>query len=318
MYDVVCVGSALLDIYIKSGKFTKIESGQYAEGVALCEEYGGKTEVEQLVIASGGAGTNAAVAFARKGLKTALIAEVGKDLAAATIKAELSREGVDWSLLSEVEGEETGMSVILVAPDAGRSALIYRGASKLLTKPDIKWDEVRAKWMYLGTVGGEVELMEGLIGHAKTYGLKVMVNPGMGEIEKIRSQMMDDGLQIFRGVEVLMMNREEAAALLELPLQEEAVWQGTWQIEGPHWVVVTDGKAGGLVMGEQKRLVYKAERVEAVEETGAGDAFGTGLAYALMQGKDIETAIAWGKKQAGSVIAHMGAKQGLLRATDFA
>ena len=172
--------------------------------------------------------------------------------------------------------------------------------------------------MYLGTVGGEVELMEGLIGHAKTYGLKVMVNPGMGEIEKIRSQMMDDGLQIFRGVEVLMMNREEAAALLELPLQEEAVWQGTWQIEGPHWVVVTDGKAGGLVMGEQKRLVYKAERVEAVEETGAGDAFGTGLAYALMQGKDIETAIAWGKKQAGSVIAHMGAKQGLLRATDFA
>lgn len=306
MYDVICVGSALLDVYVKTPGLVK-------QGEILGAEFGGKTEVEELEVASGGAGTNAAVSFTRKGLKTALIAEVGQDLVAATIKEELSREGVDLELVSQVEGEETGMSVILVAPDGGRSALIYRGASKMLHKDDIRWDEVRAKWIYIGTVGGDVDLLEGLIGHGKTYGMKVMVNPGMGEIEQLAKHDTRYTIHdLFEGVEVLMVNREEAAALTGLPLEEDAAWRGTWQIEGPHWVVVTDGRNGGVVMGEGRRIAYEAAQAKTVEETGAGDAFGTGLAYALMQGKEIETAIEWGKKQAGSVISFMGAKKGLL------
>lgn len=314
MFDVICVGSALLDIFVKSEKFKKIEA---SSGVALCEEYGGKTEVEEMAVVSGGAGTNAAVSFARKGLKTALIAEMGRDLVAGTIKQELVREDVDLMMLSEVEGEKTGMSVILVAPDGGRSALIARGASKMLTNEDIHWDKLDTKWLYVSALGGELWLMQSLIGHARDHQLKIAVNPGMGEIEKIRSQMTDHGLQIFEGVEVLLMNREEAAVLLGLPLEEEAAWRGTWGIPGPHWVVVTDGKNGGVVMGEEKQIFFDAGKTRVVEETGAGDAFGSGLVYALMEGRDIETAIKWGKNQAESVVSYMGAKQGLLTAEEI-
>jgi ribokinase len=108
MFDVICIGSALLDIFLKSPQFKKVPNGEFQDGVALCEEYGGKTEVSEVVVASGGAGTNNAVSYARKGLRTALIAEVGQDLIASTIKEELSRENVDLSMLSEVQGEETG------------------------------------------------------------------------------------------------------------------------------------------------------------------------------------------------------------------
>jgi sugar/nucleoside kinase (ribokinase family) len=52
--------------------------------------------------------------------------------------------------------------------------------------------------------------------------------------------------------------------------------------------------------------------VEAVEETGAGDAFGSGLVAALIQGKEIEEAIEWGKRQAAKVVQYMGAKRGLM------
>jgi sugar/nucleoside kinase (ribokinase family) len=312
-YDVICAGSALLDVLVKSGKFTKVPSGDFSDGVALCEEYGGKSEVDALVVATGGAGTNNAVSFKRKGLNTALIAEVGKDLVAATIKEELNREVVDISMLSEVQGEETGLSVILIAPDGGRSALIYRGASKMLTKEDIHWDQVRANWLYLSTLGGDLALMEGLIGHGKTYGMKVVVNPGMGEIDKLRRQETRYRLEdLFQGIEVLMMNREEAAALTGLPLEDDSAWRGTWTIPGPRWLVVTDGKNGGMVTGEGRQLYYEAEKCQVVEETGAGDAFGSGFVYALIQGKEIETAVKWGLKQSVSVISFMGAKQGLL------
>jgi sugar/nucleoside kinase (ribokinase family) len=70
-------------------------------------------------------------------------------------------------------------------------------------------------------------------------------------------------------------------------------------------------------MGEGKQIFFTAQETKVVEETGAGDAFGTGLVYALMQGKEIETAIDWGKKQAAAVVSYMGAKQGLLTAADF-
>lgn len=319
MFDVICVGSALLDIFVKSEKFKKVNvpvppsPGGFGEarGVALCEEYGGKTEVEEMAVVSGGAGTNTAVSFARKGLKTALIAEVGRDLVAGTIKQELVKEDVDLLMLSEVEGEKTGMSVILVAPDGGRSALIARGASKMLTNDDIAWEKLDAKWLYVSALGGELWLMQSLIGHARDHDLKIALNPGMGEIQAIK-RLSAQAIEVWQGVEVLLMNREEAAVLLGLPLAEEAAWRGTWEIPGPHWTVVTDGKKGGAVMGEGKQFFYEAAEAKVIEETGAGDAFGSGLVYALMQGKDIYEAVEWGKKQAAAVVSYIGAKQGLL------
>lgn len=309
MYDVICVGSALLDIYLKSDKFRQVKSGDYADGIALCEEFGGKTEVQELEVSSGGAGTNAAVSLARKGLKVALVAEVGKDLVAATIKEELLREGVDLTMLSEVEGEETGMSAILVTPDGGRSALIYRGASKMLTKTDINWEKLDAQWLYISSLGGEMVLLEGLIGHARTKGINVLVNPGMKEIEQLP---LWGGVSLFNGVKVLMVNREEAGVILKVNLEDEAIWKSDWRINGPQFTVITDGKNGGRVSNGEEVWWYQPLIVPVVEETGAGDAFGSGLVAALIKGKDIHEAVEWGKRQAASVVSYMGAKKGLL------
>jgi ribokinase len=307
MHDVICIGSALLDIFLKSDKFG-------VSGNTMGVEYGGKTEVNEVEVSSGGAGTNNAVSFARKGFSTALVAEVGRDLVAATIKEELVREKVDLAMLSEVVGEETGLSSILVTPDGGRSALIYRGASKMLTKEDINWGSIQAKWLMISSLGGEMPLLEGLIGHARTYGIKVAVNPGKLELERIKEW---GGVNLFNGIEVLILNREEAALLMGTNFESDDVWRGEWWIPGPKYVVVTDGKDGGVVLGEGQKRWFEAEKVTVVEETGAGDAFGSGIVAALMQGKDIDTAINWGKKQAASVVSFMGAKKGLLRLTDL-
>jgi sugar/nucleoside kinase (ribokinase family) len=307
--DVVCVGSALLDVYLKSDAFVKVPSGDFAGGVALCEEYGGKTEVQEAEVASGGAGTNAAVSFARKGLTTALVAEMGRDLVAATIKEEMVREGVDISHLVEEESEETGISSIMVAVDGGRSVAVYRGASRQLTKSDIDWEWLKPRWLYISSLGGEMSLLEGLVGHAKTNGIQVAVNPGMSEIEQVRDW---GGMELFAGVAVLLVNRKEASYLMGIDFENEQVWREERCLYSPRVTVITDGRRGGKVCADGRGILYEAVEANTVEETGAGDAFGSGFVAGLAMGKDIETAIEWGKKQAASVVQYMGAKRGLL------
>jgi ribokinase len=307
-FDVICVGSALLDVYMKSDKFVKVSSEKFDEGVALCEVYGGKTEVVEAEVTSGGGGTNNAVSFARKGFKTALISEMGTDLVATTIKEELVREGVDTSMLVCEEDEKTGISTIMVSSEGGRSVAVHRGASKMLTKEDIDWDRLRPKWLHISSLGGEMALLEGLIGHAKAKGIRLSVNPGKSEIEKINDW---GGMSLFNGVDVLFLNREEAGMLSDMDLANDNNWSN-FSMSGPKYTIITDGTHAGKVCDQEACDFFEVNQVNMVEQTGAGDAFGTGVVTALLLDKSMEEAIKWGKRQAASVVSYMGPKKGLL------
>lgn len=307
--DVICVGSALLDMYMKSDQFVKIPLAQMGEGVALCEVYGGKTEISESELTSGGGGTNNAVSFARKGFRTALIAEMGTDLVAATIREELTREGVDVSMLVQEKSEETGMAAILVSQDGGRSVAVYRGASKMLTKSDIPWDKLNASWLHISSLGGDIALLEGLLGHAKAHGIRVAVNPGMTELKQASTW---GDIQLFSDVDVLLLNREEASVLLKKDLSDDVVWHSDFSVHGPKITIISDGVRNGRVCRDGVCQWYGVQPVSMVEQTGAGDAFGTGLVSALMLGKSPEEAIDWGKRQAASVVSFMGPKKGLM------
>lgn len=322
-YDVICVGSALLDIYMKSGAFKAINVGDlpgdktgFAGGVALCEEFGGKTEISEMEVTTGGGGTNNAVSFARKGLKTALIAEMGLDLIARTIVTELKEEKVATEFIVQEKDEETGMSVMLVDPSGGRSALIFRGASGMLGVGDLPFAKMQATWLHISSLGGQTAVLKALIVFAREKGVKVAFNPGKADIEAI---LREGGLiqDTLGGIEVLLTNREEAELLSGIPLNDPVVWQSSQEIPGVAWWVVTDGKNGGKVMGGGKLLWYETLKVETVEETGAGDAFGSGLVAALIYGETMEAAITWAKKQAASVVSYMGPKKGLLQLNEI-
>ncbi len=307
-FDVICVGSALLDVYMKSDKFEKVSSDKFNEGVALCEVYGGKTEVMDAEVTSGGGGTNNAVSFARKGFKVSLISEMGTDLVAATIKEELVREGVDTSMLVCEENEETGISTIMVSSKGGRSVAVHRGASKMLTKEDIDWDRLYPRWLHISSLGGEMPLLEGLIGHAKAKGIRLSVNPGKAEIEQINDW---GGMSLFNGVDVLFLNREEAGMLQSMDLSSEKSWSN-FSMSGPKYTIITDGTRAGKICDQKACEFFEVDRVNMMEQTGAGDAFGTGVVTALLKNMSMDEAIEWGKKQAASVVSYMGPKKGLL------
>ena len=136
----------------------------------------------------------------------------GKDPASETILAELEHEGLDLSFVVQEENEITAVSVILLSGVGGNSIVTYRGASKMLTAGDIPLDKLGmilkpGGWIYLTSVGGDMELVEKVLAWGKEKGRKVFWNPGAAEIGQIKNFP-----------DVLQLNRQEATVFLELIL----------------------------------------------------------------------------------------------------
>lgn len=310
-YDVVTMGSAVLDIYLKSSEFKKINSGEFEGGVALCEAYGGKVEVEEIAVTSGGGGTNTAVSFARKGFHVGVVAEMGQDLIGAMVVKELEQEGVDTSMLIQEVDEQTGVSSIMVsAVDGDRSVAVYRGASKMLTREDIDWERLKTNWLYISSLGGQVELLRELLQFADRNSIRVAVNPGKPEIQAIAAS--GERGEFFSDADLLILNREEAQLLTGERYDDESVWKSEACMLGPKTCIITDGPNGGKACSGGVCHFWQAGEQKAIERTGAGDSFGSGLVAALMKGKSLEEAVVWGDRQASSVVRFMGPKKGLL------
>lgn len=295
---MVTVGSAVLDIFMKSDKFRVVKSGDIPGGIAMCEVYGGKMEVEEVTILSGGGATNTAVSFARKDLKTAVVAEMGNDPQSLLIHRDLEEAQVDTRFLVQEASETTAVSVVLIADDGGRSIMVHRGAAAMLTKSDLPLDEIETRWLHISSLGGNVELLKTLLHWAKGKQIRVSLNPGMREI-----QHREKLLSLLNFVEILFLNKNEA----------EALWGIDDKNHGAYVSVITDGERGGSVNVGGKVSVFEGIKVKkVVDTTGAGDAFASGMVAGVLYGKTYEQAVKWGVKNATNVLKYIGAKKGLL------
>ncbi|HSW89473.1 MAG TPA: carbohydrate kinase family protein [Patescibacteria group bacterium] len=297
-FDVVSIGSAVLDMLFVSKSFTPTAvSGE----MMLCEISGGKVNVEQAVLSSGGAATNTSVSFARQGLKAAFVGELGKDPAAQVIIDECAREGVDTSLVVEMPDEQTGMSAIMVAPDGSRSAMTFRGASYQLSHQDIPYASLEGtKHIHLSSVGNS-DLIRELFLWCRDHKVGLSWNPSKDELEDVVLRTGD----LFEYVcDQIIVNDQEFAVIESK--KERLFKMGKL-------LVITKGKDGGEIYQDGSSRHFEAKPVKAVSELGAGDAFASGLVGALLRGKSLDEAIAFAVDNATSVVQSLGAKTGLLR-----
>ena len=307
-YDVVSVGSAVLDIFMKSDKFRVVQSGDIPGGIAMCEVYGGKMEVEQVKIVSGGGATNTAVSFARKDLKAAVIAEMGNDPQSLLVQRDLEEAQVEIRFLVQEQDETTAVSVVLIADDGGRSIMVHRGAAAMLTKSDVPLDDIETRWLHISSLGGNMDLLKTLLTWAKNKGVRVSLNPGLTEIGH-----KDKLLPLLPMVEILFLNRDEAKELWGIDYKNDSLWQSMQSLPGAYVSVITDGARGGKMSANGKVSFYAGEKVKkVVDSTGAGDAFASGMVAGVLYGKTYEQAVGWGSANASAILSHIGAKEGLL------
>lgn len=304
MYDIISIGSSIVDSFIKSQAFQVQKSEQ---GTFLCQMYGEKIDVDEYIVVTGGGGSNTAVGFARMGFRTGIVTELGKDVFAQFILDELRKEVVATNMVVSEKNEKTGGSIILLGEDGSRTIMVHRGASAELDAKDIPVQHIeRSKWIHLSSIAGQMQALQEIFKAVKKSDTKLSWNPGNAELELLSSgKLYPSELP----VAILFVNEHEwqMISAQRVKLLETI----------PH-VVVTHGKQGGEVYIDGKpHTKFLAKETKMVDETGAGDSFIVGYLTGQIKKKTIIESCNWGKRNAESVIKKIGAKPGLLTITQL-
>lgn len=307
--NIICIGGASQDVFL-TGK--ALAGKRDVRTRATVEQFplGDKLSIDEVYHATGGDASNAAVTFARQGLKTSFVGKVGRDVAGAEVLRELRREGVDIDAAVTDSQKGTTYSTILVAPSGERVILSYAGAAHDLKPKDIDWPSLKADWFYVASMHGNFELLEKVVTYAKHNDIKVAYVPSKTDLLKPKKL-----LKILPGIHALLGNVQEMQKLFGAQDVRELMLS---TIGAAHYIVMTDGPDGVYVSDSDR--IYRApayKKVKVVDRTGAGDAFGAGFIAAIAQGKTIADAVTLGSANATSVVQYYGAKQGILKAQNL-
>jgi len=234
----------------------------------------------------GGKGANQAIAAARCGARVMFLGAVGDDHFADSLRHQLLLEGVGSELIREVDG--TSGVAIIVVDDSGENRIIVVGdansAITSLTTPEL--DAITGADILMLQLELPVSASTAAARHAHDNGTMVFLNPS--PVQPIPRDFLDC-------IDVLILNEHEADRYGDLLLN--AVGH----------VIVTRGASGSTYRGPQGELKVPAFEVEAVDTTGAGDAFAGALAANWSQGP--EEALRWASAAGALAATHMGAYQ---------
>ena len=328
---VLTIGTATRDFVLK-GDFFRIvhdpkhlKKAGFSTGEAQCFAVGlgGKVEIDKPVFSLGGGAANSAVTFARQGFSTESIIKIGRDQNGKEILDFLRQEKVRVTPVFD-KNLGTSFSVILISSDGERTILNYRGASKDLLISEIPKKEFDADLVYVVPGAIEVGVVASVVAKLKKRGALIAMNPS-GHYLVLGAKKLQP---IFDYLDIIILNREEAAALTSRKYEdEEGIFKKFDGMVGG-LAVMTDGPKG--VMVSDGRSIYKAgiykEKCVA-DRTGAGDAFGSGFVAGLLQkskGKikkfekeDILRGIRLGSANATSKVEKIGAQAGILTKREF-
>lgn len=315
-FDVITIGAATRDVFLRSKAIKIMRDASFSTGEAECFALGSKLEVDEIVFETGGGGTNAAVSFARQGLRTGFAGKVGAtDARGQEILKALKQERVDISIATLDRKKVTGYSVLLLTSRGERTVLVYRGASADFQPPDFHWTKMKTKWFYVSSLAGKLPILKSIWHHAARTGAKIAWDPGAGELALGREKL----LPLLRQTAILHVNQEEAARLMGMGYeQDEASFDLIRQLVGGV-TIVTGGTEGALAGTPSASWRSETHPIQVVDTTGAGDAFTSGFtAMYIRSAGNIPKSLQFATANAESVIKYIGAKKGLLRTKNIA
>lgn len=310
-YDVITIGSATRDVFMRSRHIRIVKDPTFSTGEAECFALGSKIDIEEIVFETGGGATNTAVSFARQGLKTAFVGRIGHaDVRGKEVLRAIAKEGVDTSLVVNDKRAMTAYSVILLTARGERTVLVYRGASAKFRAKELPLSRMHARWLYLTALGGNASVIGAVFRHAERTAANVAWNPGAAELAWGYKKL----LPLLRRTAVLFLNREEASSLLGVNYAHDRLVFKRLCFALPGLVVITEGTKGAVVCDNRRKYVSSTHRLSVVDTTGSGDAFGSGfLGWYIRTRGNIKQSLQFATANAESVLQHIGAKAGLLR-----
>jgi len=209
----------------------------------------------------GGKGANQAVASARAGARTAIVASLGMDDAGDLLRDALSGSGVDLSLVSSSSSTPTGTAIITVDDSGENSIVVAPGANGELTLSEDAARVVgRAK-----IVLSQLEIPFATVQEAAATSSYFILNAAPA------AELPDD---LLADVDLLVVNETEAEMI--------AGADRSALLKRVPAAVVTLGGAGAVILTRDgDEIEVPGVQVDVVDTTAAGDTFCGVLAAAL-------------------------------------
>lgn len=308
--DVLSVGDVVIDDFIRLlDKEEKVEHEKNGD-TWLAIPFGTKIPFDHNeVVPAVGNAANASVAFARLGLKSGLVANIGDDERGRTILDSLHKDKVDTRFVHINPGKKSNYHYVLWYKDE-RTILIKH------EEYDYEWPHFRIndipKWIYFSSISEHaMEYHDQLAAWLESHPtVKLAFQPGTFQISAGVHRLK----KIYQHTEVLAVNREEATTITGGNHADLHDLIDKLHGLGPKIVVVSDGHAGAYASDGTNRFkmpIYPDPK-PPYDRTGAGDAFTSTFVAAIMKGADIEGALLWAPVNSMSVVQKVGAQAGLL------
>lgn len=254
-------------------------------------------------IGPGGKGANQAVAAHRAGADIKLITKIGNDEFGELAKNNFIKEGMDVSNIYIDDNRETGAALIMVDEVSSENKIVViPGACENITDCDIETSSKLIKGcdFFLTQLETNIDSIEKSIKLAAEHGAKVIFNPA--PIQPISKE-------ILKYVDIITPNEVEASILTGIKIESEndaKIVAKKLQEMGVKNIVITLGSKGCYVKTENEEKFIPSFKVEAVDTTGAGDAFNGGFVTALSEGKNIFESAIFGNAVAALSVTKLG------------
>jgi sugar/nucleoside kinase (ribokinase family) len=307
--DVVVVGDVATDFFIHipdtSAAVRVGDDGQWLEipfGTKLLSD-------KSAIVAAGGDAANAAVAFARLGLRVALAAFLAHD-----------QFGRDLLFGLHVERVNTNLVHIDNLTETNRNYILWYGADRTIFVrhqnfnyhwPHLRPSEVPA-WIYLTSVGSnsleyENQILEWL---EENPAVHLAFRPGTAQLEAGAAGLA----HLCARSEVLILAEDDAKAFVGEGSKETDDLLGELLALGSRSVVLADRDGGARAADGEHHYVVPPfpDSTPVYERTGADDAFAATIVAGLIIGLPLEHALRRAPINAMSVKHEIGAQTGLL------
>lgn len=277
--DVLCIGHASYDLIFSIPHHPAADE---------------KLAADQLLGCGGGPAANAAITVTKLGLTSAFAGHLGLDAYGDSHFSELVAAQVDTRLIVR-DHSPTPLSTILVKPDGKRALINYKGSTQILKSNSVDFSSVECK----------VCLFDG---HEPELALAFLEE----KTDKAIPSILDAG-SLHDGTRTLMNRVEYLVASEKFALQYTGDAKKALSELAEHSpvVVITLGEKGLIWQRGQERGALHAPPINAIDTTGAGDAFHGAFAAAIANRLPWQEVLHYASAAGACCCQKMGARAGL-------
>lgn len=303
--EFLAIGDIVTDAFIKI-KDASVNCDVDEHNCRLSLRFGDKVPYESVEeVRAVGNSANAAVSAARLGVKSALMAHVGKDTHGQNCIDELIKNNVSTEYVGVHEGIPTNYHYVLWY-DVDRTILVKHAHFPVSFPQDM----TPPKMIYLSSLGDGTEDYHAEIAKyvMANPDVKLVFQPGTFQMKMDMDKIKD----LYKNTYIFFCNVEEAQRILKTDEKDiKKLFAGLHEL-GPKNLFISDGDKGAYMSDGQEAWFMPIYPGEAFERTGAGDAFASTVSVAMLKGKSLKEAAMWGPVNSMSVVKYVGAQKGLL------